>query len=449
MKKRLISIIPGLSFLVLLTAANTTARAQRQWTLDECIAYALEHNINIQQRALDIKKSQVKHETSSNAWLPEVNARLGEQFSFGNYNSTTGSMTGSLVSDNNDLAYTTGTISATMNLFDGFKTRNQERADRYSLEAANAYLEKARKDIDIQIAIRFLECLSKKSMVDVANAQLEVSQKLCQRAATLVEEGKRPISELKDVEASVASDEYTLAKAKGDLVLSLTELAQMLNLPSVDDFDVAPFDENSATPTSIDYEGVIERWPSIVAAKQSIEASKAQVKVARSGYYPTLTFEGYVKTYYVNMFHTNIGWGGFGKQFFDNNLNEVVGLHLSIPIFNRFQTRSNIRTAKLNLAEQQLALDDARQNMRSEIQKAYTNVKVAFDKLGSAQKAVDAAAVSVSFEQDRYDAGRSSVFDLINAQQKHLKASQDAVQAKYEYLIRQRILDTLISLNKQ
>jgi len=441
MRISVISNPRGLSSIVLLFASITVSYAQRQWTLDECIAYAIEHNINIQQRELDIKKRQVKLEASSNAWLPEVSAHLGEQFSFGNYNSTTGSLTSPTVADNNDLAYTTGGISATMNLFDGFKTSSQKRADRFSLDAATANLEKARKDIGIQIAIHYLECLCSKSMVEVANSQLEVSQKLCQRAAVLVEEGKRPLSDLKDVEASVASDEYSLAKAKGDLTLALTNLAQMLNLPTPDDFDVAPLEETSAAPASLDYDGIIERWPSIVAAKSSIEANKAQVDVARSGYYPTLSFEGYVKTYYVNMFHTNIGWGGFGKQFFDSNLNEVVGLHLNIPIFNRFQTRSNIRTAKLNLMDQQLALDDARQNLRTEIHRAYTNTKVALDKLTAAQKAVDAAAVSVSYEQDRYDAGRSSVFDLINAQQKHLNSQQDAVQAKYEYLIRQRILN--------
>ena len=434
MKKLLVLFIATLSQL-------SPSLAQRQWTLDECIAYAVDHNINIQQRELDIKKSQVKLETSSNAWLPEVSAHLGEQFSFGNYNSTTGSLTSPTVAENNDLAYTTGGVTATMNLFDGFKTTSQKRADRFSLDAATANLEKARKDIGIQIAVRYLECLCYKSMVDVALSQLEVSKKLCQRAATLVEDGKRPLNELKDVEASVASDEYTLAKAKGDLTLSLANLAQMLNLPSTDDFDVAPIEEPSATPAALDYDGVVERWPSILAAKSSIESSKAQLKVARSGYYPTLYFEGYVKSYYVNMFHTDIGWGGFNKQFFDSNLNEVLGLHLSIPIFNRLQTRSNIRSAKLNLMEQQLALDDARQNLRTEMQKASTNTKVALDKLEAAKKAVNAAAVSVSYEQERYDAGRSSVFDLINAQQKHLKASQDAVQAKYEYFIRQRILD--------
>ena len=437
----IVKSIRALSLFTVLSATITVANAQKQWTLDECITYAIDHNVNIQQRALQIQKNKVSLETSNNAWLPEVNAHLGEQFSFGNYNSTTGSMQGNNSDNNYDLAYTSGNITATMNLFDGFKVKNQIKADRFSLEAATANLEKARKDMGIQIAVYYLECLCNKSMVDVANSQLAVSQQLRQRASVLVDEGKRPVSELKDIEASVASDEYTLTQAKGNLTVALTNLAQLLNLPNVENFDVAPIDEPSPNLTVADYTDVVERWPSITAAKSSIEAGKARVEVARASYYPTLYLEGSLRTFYVNMFHQNPGWGGFGKQFFNNNMNEVIGLHLSIPIFNRFQTRSNIRMAKLDVMNQQLALDDARQSLRTEMQKAYTNAMVAFDKQTSAQKAVDAAAVSVSYEQDRYDAGRSSVFDLIIAQQKHLKAQQDAVQSKYEYLIRQRILD--------
>ena len=433
--------IRALSLFTVLSATITVANAQKQWTLDECITYAIDHNVNIQQRAIQIQKSKVSLETSNNAWLPEVNAHLGEQFSFGNYNSTTGSMQSDNSDNNYDLAYTNGNITATMNLFDGFKVRNQVKADRFSLEAATANLEKAHKDMGIQIAVHYLECLCNKSLVDVANSQLAVSQQLRQRASVLVDEGKRPISELKDIEATVASDEYTLTQAKGNLTVALTNLAQLLNLPTVDDFDVAPIDEPLPNLTVADYTDVVERWPSITAAKSSIEAGKARVEVARASYYPTLYVEGSLRTFYVNMFHQNPGWGGFGKQFFKNNMNEVIGLHLNIPIFNRFQTRSNIRMAKLEVMDKQLALDDARQNLRTEMQKAYTNAMVALDKQTSAQKAVDAAAVSVNFERDRYDAGRSSVFDLIQAQQKYLKAQQDAVQSKYEYLIRQRILD--------
>lgn len=430
-----------LSLCTLLTIGISIADAQKQWTLDECITYAIDHNVNIQQRALQIQKRQVNYETSSNGWLPEVSAHLGEQFSFGNYNSTTGSMQSNKDKINYDLAYTTGDISAKMNLFDGFKVKNQKKADHFSLHAATADLEKARKDIGIQIAVYYLECLCNKSLVDVANSQLAVSQQLRERAAILVDEGKRPLSELKDIEATVASDEYTLTQAKGNFTIALTNLAQLLNLPSAEGFDVAPIDEPAPNLTVADYTDVVERWPSITAAKSSIEAGKARVEVARASYYPTLYLEGSLRTFYVNMFHQNPGWGGFGKQFFDKNMNEVIGLHLNIPIFNRFQTRSNIRMAKLDVMNQQLALDDARQNLRTEMQKAYTNAMVALDKQASAQKAVDAAAVSVSYEQDRYDAGRSSVFDLIIAQQKYLKAQQDAVQSKYEYLIRQRILD--------
>ena len=115
MRIPVISNLRGLAFLMLFPTSLTMSHAQRQWTLDECISYAIDHNINIQQRELDIKKNQVKLETSSNAWLPEVSARLGEQFSFGNYNSTTGSLTSPTVAENNDLAYTTGGVTATMN----------------------------------------------------------------------------------------------------------------------------------------------------------------------------------------------------------------------------------------------------------------------------------------------------------------------------------------------
>ena len=248
--------IRTLSLCTLLTIGISVADAQQPWTLDQCIEYATTHSINIQQRALQIQKRQVNLETSSNGWLPEVNAQLGEQFSFGNYNSTTGSMQSNSSGTNYDLAYTTGEITAKMNLFDGFKVKNQKKADRYSLHAATADLEKARKDIGIQIAVYYMECLCNKSLVDVANSQLAVSQQLRQRASILVDEGKRPLSELKDIEATVASDEYTLTLAKGDLTLALNNLAQLLNLPSAEGFDVASIDDTTtcqpATPANYD-----------------------------------------------------------------------------------------------------------------------------------------------------------------------------------------------------
>ena len=163
---------------ILLTAmlSVTAAAHSQQWTLDQCIEYAISHNIDIRKKDVQIQQRKVLLNTSRNEWLPEVEGQIAEQFSFGNYNSTTGSMRGDTSGSNNDLSYTTGRISASMNLFDGMKVRNKIVADRFSLEAATADLDKARKDIGIQIAIQYLQCLYQRSMAIEAQEQLSLSR---------------------------------------------------------------------------------------------------------------------------------------------------------------------------------------------------------------------------------------------------------------------------------
>ena len=241
------------------------------------------------------------------------------------------------------------------------------------------------------------------------------------------------------MEAQAAQDEYTLVNAQGQYTIELTKLSQLLNLPTVEGFDIADINEEGEAPV-VNYDNVVNNWPSILSAKAQIEASKAKIKVARADYYPTLSLQGHVSTFYVNFFHQDSGWGGFGKQYFNKNLNEVIGLHLKVPIFNRFQTRNKIRSAKLDVLHQDLALEEAQQKLRQEIQIAQTNVGVARQKRESAEKSAEASNVSLSYEQERFDAGRSSVFDLLQARQKYTKARQEAIQAKYELMIRQRIL---------
>lgn len=427
--------------LSLALCAPVAAFAQ-QMTLDQCIEHAIQNNLNLQQRAIDIRMRDVQLNTSRNSWLPEVKAQVGEQLSFGNYNSTTGSMDASQSPVNRDLAFTTASVDASINLFDGFKVKNSIRADRFSLDAATADLEQARKDIGIQVATQYLQCLYYKGIADVARSQVQVSTQLLNRARILVEEGKRPLSEQKELEAILASDQYSLAEAEGNSSLALLTLAQLLNLPSPQNFDVCEVQASTTPVMQADaiYQQAQESWPAIRAAKAQIEENKHRVELARSDYYPTLTLQGSIRTFYVNMFHQNPGFSGFGDQLFRDNRNEVVGLHLSVPVFNRFQTRNNIRKAKISLESRQVALDELRQNLRKQIQTATTNAVVAQNKQTAALKAAEAAEVSLTYEQERYDAGRSSTFDLQQARQKCIKAQQDAIQAKYEYFIRQRIL---------
>lgn len=427
---------------VLCTAPFIDASAQRQWTLDECIEYALEHNINIQQRIVQIRQQEAQASTSRHAWLPEVNASVGEQFSFGNYNASTGSMDATATDVNRDLAYTTGQISASVPLFNGFRILNQTKADESLLEAATANLEQARKDLRIQIATYYLQCLYYKSLAEVAAEQVSTSEALVEKAKAMVEEGKSPRSEQAEAESQLASDQASLTDAEGQAEMALLTLSQLLNLPDFSGFDVAPITEGgiiaAAHPQAI-YESIVDRYPSIVAAKAQIKANEHLLKVAKAGYYPTLSLQASVLNFHVNMFHYDTGWGSFGDQL-ENNHNEVLGMHLAIPIFNGFNTKNNVRRAKLDVLNQRLALDDASQKLRNEIQTAWHNASLAQKRQESAEKAMEAAEISLSYEQTRYDEGRGDIFTLRQSSQSLLRAKQDAIQAKYENLIRQRIL---------
>lgn len=430
--------------VAILLAALSAARAQEHaYTLDECIDYAISHNINVQERALAISQQEIALNTSKNAWLPDLNLDMSQMFGFNNPGAASGNGSVSLAEDG---SATTGSVRASMPLFDGFKTKNQIQADRFSLMSATANLEAAKKDISIQVAAYYLQCLYYKGMADVSRKQVETSREMVRRAAILVEEGKRPRSEQADAEAQLALDEHTLTNDEGQYTLSLLTLAHALNMPDIEGFRIVEDEQalglsSDATPQMPQtiYESTVDSWPSIMSAQAGIRQSESLLKVRKADYYPQLNLTGSIGTAYYNLFHQG-GLGSFGHQL-HSNLGEVIGLSLSYPIFNRFQTRNSVKHASNEILHQRLALEDAKLKLREDIQNAYYNATVAQKKRQSSVKACEASRISVEYEEIRYEEGRASIFDLLQASQKFHKAQQDAVQAKYESLIRQKILE--------
>ena len=434
-------MIPSVAILL---AALSAARAQEHaYTLDECIDYAISHNINVQERALAISQQEIALNTSKNAWLPDLNLDMSQMFGFNNPGAASGNGSVSLAEDG---SATTGSVRASMPLFDGFRIKNQIQADRFSLMSATANLEAAKKDISIQVAAYYLQCLYYKGMADVSRKQVETSREMVRRAAILVEEGKRPRSEQADAEAQLALDEHTLTNDEGQYTLSLLTLAHALNMPDIEGFRIVEDEQalglsSDATlqmPQTI-YESTVDSWPTIMSAQAGIRQSESLLKVRKADYYPQLNLTGSIGTAYYNLFHQG-GLGSFGHQL-HSNLGEVIGLSLSYPIFNRFQTRNSVKHASNEILHQRLALEDAKLKLREDIQNAYYNATVAQKKRQSSVKACEASRISVEYEEIRYEEGRASIFDLLQARQKFHKAQQDAVQAKYESLIRQKILE--------
>ena len=429
--------------------------AQRVWTFDECVQYAIDNNIDIQKKAIDIQLQENRLNTTQNEWMPSLSATAAQRFSFGNAYASTGTMASQSQSYDADLSYTNATVELQMPVFDGFRRKNQEQADHWSVQQATASMAQARKSLTIQIATFYLQALYEKGLMEVAQTQVETSRQLCEKTETLVADGRNPKSDKADAEAQLAADEYQLTEARGRYKIALLTLSQLLNLETVEGFEIsdiatpavgaslssATSEERNSQLSALD--DIIERYPSILAGKALVEKSRYDIETARSEYYPKLDFRASLNTYYLNFFHKSPA-NGFSSQLW-NNKSEVVGLHLTVPIFNHFGTRNNIRKAKMTLTKNQLELDDSRQRLRKEIDQAYYNAQNAKSKYQSAQKSQEASQISCTFEKDKYEAGRSTIYDLTQANQRLRKSREDLIQAKYEYIIRQKILEVYLS----
>lgn len=406
-------------------------------TLQQCIEYAVSHNLNIQQQELNEENKKIQLETTRYSRLPDLSASLSEGFGFGRSTGRDGSTV------DNTSASTSFNISTSMPLFDGFRISNQIKSDKFSLQAASAQLEKARQDISIQVASYYLNALYYKGMVAIQRQQVELDKKTLQKAKDLFEAGKKPESEVVSAQAQVDVAIHQLTEAEGNETMARLDLMQALNLTEdVQSFNIADIDttqlSKDITPAAQVFEQAVMLHPSIMAAKYNLESSKYALKVAKSANLPSLSLRAsYSNSYYHQFDFDNMS---FGKQL-DLNGSEYVGLSLNIPIFNRFATRNSIRQARLQIQNQELQLNDSQLQLQKQIEQAYWNAIKARANYTSAESATRSMQLSYDYESERYAAGKSTAIDLQNTQTKLEKALSDQLQAKYEYLMRVKILE--------
>jgi len=430
-------IILSLAAVMAVTGAAAQEAAAGIWSLKQCIDYAIAHNISIQQSELEEENSRISLQTTRYSRLPNLNASLGQGFGFGRSTGRDGSTV------DRTSASTNFSISTSVPLFTGFRIPNQVKAEEFNLKAATASLEQARQDLGILVATQYLQTLYYKGLERIAEKQVKQRRQQLEMAVSLVEVGKKPVSERAEAEAQLASAEYSLSQAQGNATLAHLNLTQLLNLENPAGFEIVEPDTSGILTGDMPqpdlvFEQAVDRHPSILTAQYHLESSRYSLKVARSYLWPGLNLSGsYSNSYYHVYDQENIG---FSRQL-DLNGSEYIGLSLNIPIFNRFSTRNSIRQARLAIRNRQLSLDNARQKLFKEIQQAFYNALTARSNFASATKAADATEIAYRHESERYAAGRSTSYDLLSASTTYEKAQQDALQAKYEYLIRMKILE--------
>ena len=420
--------------------------AQKKWSLQACVDYAVEHNLDIRQQALTVESSELDLNTARNSRLPNLNASASQNFNFGrSQNQATG------IYEANQSASTNIGASSSIPVYQGLRINRQIEANELNLLAATEGLKRARENLGLQVATYYLDALFKKELLKVAQEQLNLTGLQVERTAALVEGGKVPRSQQYEIEAQLARNELTLTTAKNDLAASLLNLSQLLNLADPVGFDVVePDPDNSAVVAGMGslispeviYEQALAVKPHVREAEYRLESSERSVKISESARYPNVSLGLSYSSGYGYVFNRD-GTAPI-DPFFEQirgNQRQSVGLSMSIPIFNRMATRNHIRAAQLNRESRALELDNVKLALYKEIQQAYQSAVAAGARHAATEKAYRASSTALDYARERYEVGMMTVYEFSEAQVQMISSRSEQLQAKYDFLFRTKVLD--------
>ena len=418
----------------------SAAAQQRQWSLRECCDYAVANNISIRQQENQCRQEEIQLSTSKNSRLPDLSGSVSQNFSFGR------GLTADNTYSNTNTSSTSFSLGTSVPIFTGFQIPNQIKLNQLNLEAATADLEKAKNDIRMQVAQAYVQILYDIEIADVAHRQISIDSAQVARLQAFVKNGKASEAELSQQRATLANSTLTATQADNNTRLALLALTQLLELPSPEGFNIVRPDlddldnlarlENLPAPDAI-YAEALGIKPEILSQQLKLKGTEYSIKIAQAGNYPTLSLSGGLGTNY----YTTSGFkaDGFGSQL-KNNFSQYIGLNLNVPIFNRFQTRNSIRTARINQENQQLALDNTKKTLYQDIQKVYYNALNAQAKEQASKQAVATANDAFHLTQAKYENGKATITEFNESKNNYLKAESDLVQARYENIYQQALI---------
>ena len=408
----------------------------RQWSLRQCCDYAIEHSITVKQQANVCRQQEIKLSTAKNQRLPNLTGSASQNFSFGR------SLTSENTYTNTNTSSTSFSLGTSVPLFTGFQIPNNIKLSQLSLEAATADLEKAKNNICTQVAQAYVQILYNMEIADVARRQISIDSAQVARLQALFDAGKTSEAELAQQRATLAQSQLTATQADNNLQLALLALTQLLELPTPEGFTIERpamsqvLDDAIATPDEI-YAEALAVKPEIQAQQLRLRATENSIKIAQAAYYPTLSFSaGLGSNYYKT---SGFDADGFSKQM-KNNFSQYLGFNLSIPIFNRFQTRNSVRSARIDRENQQLQFDNTKKTLYKEIQQVYYNTVAAREKLSSSQEAGRSSEMAFRLTQAKYEQGKATITEFNEAKNNYLKAESNLTQARYEYVYQQALI---------
>lgn len=424
-------------------AFNANAQEKKEWSLEDCINYSFNNNINILKSKLNAETNKADLLKSKLDLLPSLSASVDHTFSWGRaLNPTTNEF------NNTNTSSDQFNLRSQMTLFNGFAKMNTIKSNTYEFEASKLDTEEMKNTIALNITGAYLDVLFNQELVKVSEAQVEVSKEQVSRTEKLVEAGSKAKGDLLNVKSQLAAEQEKLVKYQNSLYIAKVNLQQYLDLPINPEFQVVNPEYNDnltqAALSSADaiYQKAEGIMPEVQSAELRLRSADKNIQIAKGVLYPSLSMGGGYGTNYSN----NYKMPGsndiipFHEQL-ENNASQYLAFSLSIPIFNNYMARTNLSKAKINRERMNYELEDTKLKLRKSIESAYTDALAAWRSYQSSMASVEFYKESFSYTEQKYEVGLVSSYDYNLSKSKLTEAESNLVQAKFTYLFKTKVLD--------
>lgn len=408
--------------------------SSQSWTLQQCIDYALENNIQIKQSQAQVESGKLQVEDSKHSFLPQVNGNVSQSFNFGR-----GLTAANTYANRNTSNFSVG-AQFSLPVFSGLRNSRTLAQSRLNLSQLMWQLEQTRDNVTLNVIAQYLQALYNKEVMETADNQVSLSDFELNRRQTLAAEGKIAEVEVLEAESQLAQDKLTRVNAQNDYQLALLELTQLLQLTSMDGFEVVSLEGDDPIVPKFEYvyNKALDINSSIKSADAGVETAKSAISVAQTGYIPTISLNGGVGSSYYKL--NGMDNLPFGKQMREN-YSTYVGISLNVPIFDALSTRNSVKRAKVQLLTAQLQADQAKSDLYKTIQQAWVQARGAQEKYNTAVTSCNAAQISFDAMSEKYNLGRATSTEYEQSKTNLFAAQIQRIQARYEYLLRCRLLN--------
>lgn len=422
----------------LLLACILTAQADNNWTLQNCIDYALQHNIQIQKSRLSEQTSQQTTAESKAALLPSLSASLSEAVAYRPFQQQGGNfVNGSVASSTSNKTIANGNygVNASWTLWNGNQNRNTIKSNQLSEQIASLQTQQTANTIQEQIAQLYVQILYTQEAVKTNQKLLENDEQLLQRGQELLRNGKATQADVAQLQAQVDNGKYDVVNSRTQIASYKMQLRQLLQLSDTVDFNIQ-------TPEGLDtqliysipsisqvYQAALQSRPEIKSSQLAIEQSNLDLKIAQGAYSPTISLTaGLTDSHMTGTGQT------IGNQLRDN-FDGQIGVNISIPIFDNRKRKTTLEKAKINQLNSQLDLQDNQLNLRNTIESYWLEATNNKQKYEASKSQVKSQQTSYELVSEQFKQGKQNIAQLLESRTSLLSAEQTMLQSQYTTLL--------------